>query len=331
MKPFQALCITCFMLCSCAEPVQTSTYYVFGTTVELTLYGVSPGQSDTLSKEVEAQLQSMHHRWHAWRDNELAAIHRACQTHETLTVSDDVLRLIEQGQILSQASEGYFNPAMGELLALWGFLSDQANTPRPLPDAQALQAWVDAPASMDALTLEGHDLTCDNPHLRLDFGAYAKGYGMGQIMDYLKSQGVQTALLNAGGDVLVMGSQKHRPWRVAIRSPRGEGPSAIVTSHGNESIFTSGTYERVFVDEHDQTRRYHHVINPKTGYPSTDFISVTVIHADPTRADAAATALLAAPREAWAGLAESMGIEMAYLVTETGEILTTKAMRKRVQ
>jgi thiamine biosynthesis lipoprotein len=101
----------------------------------------------------------------------------------------------------------------------------------------------------------------------------------------------------------------------------------IFASEG-ESIFTSGVYERVFKNAKGQA--FHHVINPKTGYPGDYFVSVTVIHVDPLLADAAATALLVSDANTWQSIADSMGVKEVLLVDKHGKVLMSQDMDARI-
>lgn len=307
------------MLVGCSSSEQhTEHFHAFGTEVTVQIENVSEKKAQQLFTNIHQQLQTMHRQWHAWQKSELSEIHEACQTGETITVSDDMAYLIREGSKLEQQSLGYFNPAIGELIDLWGFLSHQSTRDRPAPSAEAIAQTMSYHPSMQNIKLEDTQVTCTNSHVRLDFGAYAKGYGVGKIMAYLREQGVEQALINAGGDVMILQAPGSRPKRVGIASPSDRYPEEILTISESTSVFTSGVYARNFQDSQTH-KRYHHLINPKTGYPSTTFISVTVIHPDPMVADAAATALLASDLNSWSAIVQSMGIEKYLLITAEGE------------
>lgn len=305
------------LLLSCSSP-QSQTFHAFGTTVTVELEGVSSQHSKEIFEQVDQQLQDMHNRWHAWQESELSEIRKACQTGESIQVSDDLVYLIKRGQELETKSLGYFNPAIGELIDLWGFLSHTSTQERAAPSAQAIEKVLSTHPSMQDLHLQGHTLTCSNPHVRLDLGAYAKGYGIEKIMDYLKEQGIKQAIVNAGGDLMILQDPKNQPRRIGVLSPDEIYPEVVLLLDESTSVFTSGTYARNFKDVQSQ-KRFHHLINPKTGYPSTDFVSVTVIHPDPVLADAAATALLASDKANWLPIVKSMGIEKYLLISKDGE------------
>jgi thiamine biosynthesis lipoprotein len=103
---------------------------------------------------------------------------------------------------------------------------------------------------------------------------------------------------------------------------------AIIEVSGDESVFTSGDYERNFIY---QGQTYHHIIDPRTGYPASGSRSVTVVHSDAVTADAAATALFVAGPEGWVGVARDMGLRYVMLVDEAGTVHLTPAMAKRVE
>jgi thiamine biosynthesis lipoprotein len=309
------------LLSSCSSP-HSQTFHAFGTTVIVEIEGVSYKESQDIYNHIDQELQDMHNRWHAWQNSELTDIREACQTGEAIQISDDLVYLIKRGQELETKSLGYFNPAIGELIDLWGFLSHTSTQARTAPTPQAIQAVLSHHPSMHDLHLKGHTLTCTNPHVRLDMGAYAKGYGIEKIMDYLKEQGIKQATLNAGGDLMILQDPSNPAQRIGVLSPDAVLPELVLHINKSTSVFTSGTYARNFRETNSQ-KQYHHLINPKTGYPSTDFVSVTVVHPDPVLADAAATALLASDKANWHEIVKHMDIEKYLLITADGERIST--------
>ena len=180
---------------------------------------------------------------------------------------------------------------------------------------------------MDDLELNGQQLHSNNPTVQLNFGAFAKGYAIDLSFDYLESIGINNAVINAGGDLSVRGRHGDRPWKIGIRHPREDHVIAWLEARDGESIFTSGDYERYF---DYQGKRYHHILDPRTGYPAEGSSSVTVIHHNAGIADAAATALFVAGPKQWQEIAESMGIEYVMLVNTSGSIYMTAKMAKRI-
>ncbi|MCW8827466.1 MAG: FAD:protein FMN transferase, partial [Gammaproteobacteria bacterium] len=276
---------------------------------------------------ISEDFQRMHHEWHAWKPGPLVQINRALAQGQSVRVLPSLIPIIKQSSVLSQQSEGLFDPAIGGLLSLWGFQSD-GRPNGPPPDAEAIARWVQAEPHMADLTLDGDMLSSTNPAVQLDFGAFAKGYAVDLAIARLREAGIDNAIINAGGDLRSIGSKNGKPWRVGVRHPQGEGVLATIEVSGDESVFTSGNYERY--REHEGVR-YNHILDPRTGMPVNGVTSVTVLHDNGAVADAAATALVVAGPEAWHRIARQMGIKFVMLVDDAGVVYMNPAMQHRVE
>jgi thiamine biosynthesis lipoprotein len=244
------------------------------------------------------------------------------------TAATSVLPLIEQTTRLSEQSGGLFNPAFGALFQLWGFQSDDPPMGPP-PSAEDIARVLAFKPRMSDLRVHGIEVESTNPHLRLDFGAYAQGYAADRVIERFRERGIRNAIVNVSGDVRVIGGHADgRAWRIGIRNPRGEGVLASVLMQGDESLVTSGDYERYFMHE---GKRYHHILDPRTGYPSRGVTSVTVLHRSAAVADAAATALMIAGVDEWRAVARRMGVVHALLVDDQGRVHMDAATAKRVK
>ncbi|HET9679933.1 MAG TPA: FAD:protein FMN transferase, partial [Gammaproteobacteria bacterium] len=187
--------------------------------------------------------------------------------------------------------------------------------------------------SMDDLTIHDGVLSSNNPAVRLDFGAYAKGVAVKRAIAILRNYGIENAIANAGGDLQAIGhyqtGNESRPWRIGIRHPRKHDQVlASITLKPGEAVFTSGDYERYY-EYHG--KRYHHILDPATGYPARGVRSVTVIHTNPALADAASTALFVAGVDDWQNVAHAMGLRYVMLVDSQGVAHLTAPMHKRLQ
>ncbi len=314
-------------LAGCGEPprLHEERILVFGTWVDLALWGVDETTTARASRVIQGDLGDLHTRWHAWEPGELTRINSAIAAGEAVEVVPSMLPVLVRARELSLRSGNLFNPAIGRLVGLWGF---HANAPaeREPPPAAAIAALVDTAPTMADLEFDGARMTSTNTSVQLDLGAFAKGYGVDIAIGRLRDLGITDAMVNAGGDLRAIGRRGDRAWRVGVRDPDGGLLGAIEVSDG-ESVFTSGTYERQF--EHAGIR-YHHIIDPRTGYPARGLSSVTVIGHDGAEADAAATALLVAGAD-WPRTARALGIEAVLAVDEQGGLQATPAMVRRLQ
>lgn len=321
--------IALLVLTACEQRPQVHQQQVLalGTLVDISLYDVEAEKAARAVTAVTNQMEAIHHDWHAWQPSKLSYINQQLAAGESVRLDKEQTHLIRRGIELARQSDDLFNPAAGKLIALWGFHSDERPDTPPPEDAAIADLVAQAPR-MSEFQLQDGQLSSPNLAVMLDVGGYAKGYAVDRAIAILKDMGIDNAIVNAGGDLRAIGGKGDRPWRIGIRHPRRPGVLASLETQGDESIFTSGDYERYF-EYHGQ--RYHHIIDPRRGRPARGATSVTVIHSDATTADAAATALFIAGPEAWRDTARAMGIDTAMLVDEAGTVHMTAAMAQRVR
>jgi thiamine biosynthesis lipoprotein len=330
MKMFRFFLLACCLplLISCGNKPHAyhEQLLVFGTIVEVKLWGVEEKRARSAVSALAQDFDYMHKTWHAWHPGALARVNQLLASGESFTAAPSIMPLIERSRELSKASGGLFNPAIGKLIALWGFASDDPPSGPP-PSPAAIQAILDQHPSMDDIQVEGIHMRCTNPAVKLDFGAFAKGYAVDRAIERLREMGIHDAIVNAGGDLRAIGQHGDRAWRVGIRNPRGEGVLASVEVSGDESVFTSGDYERFFEYE---GKRYDHIIDPRTGQPAQGTASVTVFAQQADLADAAATALFVAGPGEWLPIARRMGVSGVLMVDSQGKIYMTPSLKSRI-
>jgi thiamine biosynthesis lipoprotein len=156
--------------------------------------------------------------------------------------------------------------------------------------------------------------------MKITLGAIAKGYAVDQAIDLLKSEGIQHALIDAGGDIRAIGRKSEGPWGIALQNPRNSSDYVALIPLDDQAVATSGDYERFF----DENKSFHHIIDPKTGYSATSLISVTVIAKNLTHADALATTIFVMGPEKGIGLLESLPDVEGLLITRDRKVLSTE-------
>ncbi len=313
--------------CQRSVPEYRETQYLFGTLVEFTIRGVEPAQAQQAVAVVGEDFQRMHNDWHAWKPGELSRLNQQLPDGEFHSVSSFLLPLIEQAGVLAAQSDDLFNPAIGQLVKLWGFHSDSLPSGPP-PSQSVLRSLVEKQPRMADILIDGKQIRSRNPAVSLDFGGFAKGAALDLAMQRLRNMGIQNAIINAGGDLNVIGSHGDRLWKVGVRHPQGKGVLAAVALTDGEAIYTSGNYERY--REHEGVS-YSHIIDPRSGMPVRHVASVTVIDNVGARADAAATALSVAGPQDWYRIARQMGLKYVMLVDEQGRVHMNPAMAERIQ
>jgi len=333
LKPISNLFILLFFIASlsgCEHKNETETertIIAFGTLIEITLYGVDNKKANAALDKLEADFERYHAAWTPWQNSALRRTNNLIKTGGTFSVAPSILPLIKQSIDLANKSNNLFNPAIGNLINLWEFHKHEDPDIHP-PSSKAIAELVAKNPSMSDLRLDKIKLSSRNPSVQLNFGAFAKGYAIDRSMEHLHAEGIHNAIINTGGDLSVSGRHGDRAWSIGIRHPRKETTIAWLEAADHESIFTSGDYERYYMYEN---KRYHHILDPRTGYPAKDSSSVTVVHNNAAEADAAATALFVAGPENWYKLAKALGIRYVMLIDTEGTIHMNPAMAKRIQ
>jgi FAD:protein FMN transferase len=321
------------LLAGCGEQFHRQQSYVFGTLVEITVYGEKEDKARQVTNQVLKDFDEMHRTLHAWqpgtleRINGILALARP-DAPAKAALSPGLIPILKDATRLSEVGEGLFNPAIGNLVRLWGFHSDTFE-PR-MPDPREIERLVKANPRMTDLHIDGLMLTGTNPAVRLDLGGYAKGYALDLAAGYLKSQGVKNALINIGGNIMALGSKGGTPWRVGIQHPRRAGALATLDLKDGEAIGTSGDYQRYF---EVGGKRYCHLIDPRTGWPADKTQAVTVIAHGPhagTLSDVASKPLFIGGPTEWPRLAGKMGIREVLFAAADGSITVTRKMSDRL-
>lgn len=320
--------LACLYACGPA-PVHKEQAYVFGTLVEISIQGEPQAKARQAAAAVLREFDRLHRRLHAWQDSELTALNAAfAQGNAPVPVAADLADMLRDAAAWSRRSDGLFNPAIGNLVRLWGFHADEYIARLP-PEAE-VQRLVAASPSMDDLSFENGRVASRNPAVRLDLGGYAKGYALDRAAAILRAAGIRNALVNIGGNIIALGSRGDRPWRVGIQHPRRAGALATLDLHDGEAIGTSGDYQRFF---EVGGRRYCHLIDPRSGQPVQGVQAVTVIAHGPqagVTSDVASKPLFIAGPAGWRAMAARLGVNEALLVDAAGRVALTPAMAKRI-
>ncbi len=321
------------ILGACEKPVQQYDYsiFAFGTLIDISLYDVSKDQADAAFALLQHDFDQYHQDWSPWTNGDLAQLNKKIEqnlNNEAITVPPHLIPILKTSIELSEQSDNYYNPAIGKLINLWQFHKYQDKDIRP-PETSLIQDLIEQNPRLTNLDIiEDNKLLSKNPAVSLNFGAFAKGYAIALEIEKLQKLNIKNAVINAGGDLSVIGQHGNRAWNIGIRHPRESNILASIEVKDNESVFTSGDYERFY---YYQDKRFHHILNPHTGYPTQDAQSVTVIHQNAGHADAAATAIFVAGSKNWQKIAKNMGIHYAMLVDANGDIHLTSAMEKRIK
>lgn len=282
-----------------------------------------PDTAAAIFDEADRLLRRFEIDYYAWADGELARINRAFADGAEARASTEMAALLGEAKRLTIASRGTFDPAVGALVELWGFHSALAEP--AAPGADAIDAWLRSGATFTAVDIAGRRVRAGARNIKLDLGGIAKGEAVDRLIAVVRRHGVRDAMVNAGGDLRVIGQRGDRPWRIGIQHPRADDVLGVVELADGEAAFTSGDYER-YVD-HDPA--LHHILDPRTGRPASQTRAVTVIARRGIDADAAATALFVAGDD-WRAIAPAVDATAVLRVDADGNVEATETMRRRL-
>jgi len=288
------------------------TRFIMGTLVEFTIAAQDSDQAASGIAAAAAEMQRIEDAFTIYGDHPNAVkTFNASAPGTPVTLPDEVSALLTLALKVKQQSDGAFDPALGKLNLLWGFSIDPP--PTSPPNSEAIKAAIPPAHCIDK---RGKQWLRLDARCLLDFGAIAKGYAIDRGIAILQQHGIHNAIINAGGDIRLIGSHGDRPWRIGIRHPRKRNDViAALKLQGDVSIVTSGDYERFFMHG---GKRYHHLLNPKTGWPATGSQSATVIASSAALADAWSTALFVQGK---GGLKQFEDMKQkAMLVDQNGKI-----------
>jgi thiamine biosynthesis lipoprotein len=256
---------------------------VMGTSLEIRVLGPDAEALDRAIDASIAEIQRVEDVMTDWRPSELTRLNDAAGEGPH-TVPAELAKLIQTSLLIGELTGGAFDVTYAGVGVLWDFKQE----PPVIPAADEIERALKR-VGYDRVSVDLEKNTVDLPaDMRIGLGGIAKGFGVDRAMAVLLEHGIEHAIVNAGGDLKALGKKFGNPWEIAIRHPRNRERVIAVLPVSNTCVVTSGDYERFF--EHEG-QRYHHIIDPRTGYPSTGCMSATVVAPDAAFADALATAL----------------------------------------
>ena len=237
-------------------------------------------------------------------------------TDSIVSVDPEVYNLIVLCDSVTKLSNRSFDVSLDNLTKVWGFYTDDPKLPEKSAIDSALihSGWTN-------IRLLGNRQIIKHKNIGLNFGAIAKGYAVDKAIDVLKKYEIKEALVNAGGEISTIGID----WIMGIQHPREINSIIKKIKLNGYTVATSGDYEQYF--EVDGIR-YHHILDPKTGYPSTGLQSVTIINKSNTIADALATAVFVMGKENGLKLIENFDDTEVMIIDSSGKIYYSSGFEK---
>jgi thiamine biosynthesis lipoprotein len=305
----------------------------FDTLVSFTAFTKDEGEFQKYAEIFHDEMVRLHCLFDVYNDYEGLVNMKALNDHAggaPLRVDPSIVALLEVAKDAYEDTEGAVNVALGPVLAVWHDLRVKAlaDSEVSVPTLAELNA-VALHISVDDIVIDPENSTAFLRYgdMRLDVGALAKGYAVQKAVELLRASGMESGLVNAGGNVVVIGVplDGREAWSIGVREPNGtKGELLDVLQLSDGAAVTSGGDQRYFTVE---GRRYHHIIDPKTLYPSEGVSSVTVLHPDSTVADMLSTAAFILPLDKSRPLIARHGAEAIWLLSNGTKLTTPGYLR----
>ena len=255
--------------------------FAMDTYMTVTAYGAKAQEA---VDEAEAEIQRLDELLSTGNEeSEIAQLNQ----NKSATLSEDAGYLVERALELNKETDGAFDIAIYPVMEAWGFPTQNYQ----VPTADTLESLLKlADASQIIYDEDSRKISFGQEGMKIDLGGIAKGYTSSRIMEIYKENNISSGLVNLGGNVQALGTKTDgSKWRVAVQSPDDTEDYLGILSVEDKAVITSGGYERYFEQD---GKTYHHIIDPKTGYPAENGLtSVTVVSEDGTLADGLSTSL----------------------------------------
>lgn len=305
----------------------SQTYYDLNTVSEITLYNIKESDSKEILKKCGDILLNIDNTMSKTREySDVSKINEKAG-EEYVKISDDTFEVIQKAIYFSNISDGVFDISIGPVIDLWGIGTDNARVPSndEIQEKLALVNYKDI-----SLNKEDKSVKLNKKGMEIDLGGIAKGYAADKLVEYLKSQNVDSAIINLGGNVFILGEKtKDTPFKVGIQDPTSEDGTSIANiAVSNQSVVTSGIYERYLKQD---GVIYHHMIDPSTGYPfENNLSSVTIISSSSIVGDGLSTTTFGLGLEKGMKLIESLDDTDAIFITKDKKIYTTSNLKGKL-
>jgi len=314
----------CFSNSLFAPKPYKETQFLMDTIIEITAYG--PGAQEAV-KASFAEFQRLHTLTNNFDDNSQLSRINHMAGKSKVVVDPDLVQIITFSQQVSDKLGDSFDMTVGPLTQLWGighkgeYVPSQAEIDEVLPLVNYHLVEVDTTANTIYLPKIG---------MALDLGGIAKGYATDKAIEVLKARGITSALVNAGGDVRIIGNKPDgKPWRIGVQDPRQtDGISAKLALTQWDTMETSGDYQRFFIKD---GIRYSHILNPRTGWQPQEVASVTMVTNSSTYGDILSKPIFVLGVEKGLKLLQQFPGNEAIIITIDGRTIITPGLEGKIE
>ena len=307
--------------------VESETYAgtAMGTAAKKSIYSENTYQCEQMNKQIDECLRHLENQISVRVvDSEISMCNANYAVNGIYQLSPNIVEYLRQELQIAEETKGAYSPCIRPLTSLWGI--EDGDT--LVPSEDVVEETV-KDVNIDNMELADNGVILHEENMGLDFGASGKGIACDEVAKLLMDSDIHGAVISIGGSILVYGDKGDgKDWHIGIQDPRDKEGEAvgIVDIAGGKMVSTSGDYEKYFEQD---GKRYHHILDPATGYPAeSGLISVTIISDNGLLSDAMSTACFVMGLKDGMAYAEEKGVE-AVFITEKKDVYVTSGIKKK--
>ncbi|MBI4685102.1 MAG: FAD:protein FMN transferase [Nitrospirae bacterium] len=308
------------------DKVYQKSQIIMDTVVTITVVSDSSEKAETAIDRTFSEVEKLNKLLNFYSSlSEVSEINKNAGI-KSVPVSPETIEVIEKAIHTAEKTYGAFDITIGPVMTLWDFHK------KVLPEDKSIKEKLSL-VNYKGITIDKNrsSVYLQKKGMLIDLGGIAKGYAADKAVEVMKRNGIQAGLVSIAGDIKAFGLKpENKPWKIGIKNPRQKGKNneLIATIDLTDmAISTSGDYERYFITN---GKRYHHILNPKTGYPAYGCQSVSILAPDGSVTDPLSTGIFILGTEKGLKLLEELGLD-GIIVDKDGKIHTTPRLRGKIE
>lgn len=305
-----------------AQAIFQRSFIKMGSAFDLTLVAANQLEANQLFEQAIAEIDRIERLISSWDQASETSQVNQMAGKEAVKVTKELYDLVFRAKAIAQLTDGAFDPTYASVDKIWTFNGQDIEQPKP----EIISASV-AKIGFDKIVFDPIESSLYLPlqGMKIGFGAIGKGYAADRVKSLLQKQGVTAGIVNASGDMSAWGVQPNgKPWQVGLVNPKSKDKVFAWFPIKNQAVVTSGDYEKFILIN---GKRYGHIINPKTGFPSQGVISCTVFAPKAELADALSTALFVMGVETGIDFINQLDQVEAIMIDDAGKVYTSKNIK----
>lgn len=307
---FFSLLLSSSFLTGCKKPPYKEARYLMGTLNEIQIFGLSRAEARAAAQSAFEAMQQVDTLMSLYKENSEISRIKKLSPGEKFPVSKETFTVLNRAREIARLSEGAFDVTVGPLVRRWGFFKKEGGN--VLTQNEIASILSRCGYEKLELVQETQSVKVTAKELEVDLGGIAKGYAIDLALKKLKEAGVQSGLVNSGGNIGFLGRPpNNKEWVVGIKNPYNLSTLIGSLKIPEGAVSTSGNYENYFIVN---GKRYSHILDPRTGWPVEGILSVTVMAPTGMDADALSTTLFVMGPEKGIPLAEELGAQVLYVL-----------------